>query len=84
MMPNFVLCFGSKKAILQKLVVVLQVQISFFFQSLHAKKLMSKVNFDSFWNYGQKVSMIVSKNESSPVFSLLRLFFFSIFVSREE
>jgi len=30
MMPNFVLCFGSKKAILQKLIVVLQVQISFF------------------------------------------------------
>ena len=54
MMPNFVLCFGSKKAILQKLIVVLQVQISFFFQSLHAKKLMSKVNFDSFWNYGKK------------------------------
>ena len=53
MMPNFVLCFGSKKAILQKLVVVLQVQISLF-QSLHAKKLMSKVNFDSFWNYGKK------------------------------
>ena len=32
MMPNFVLCFGSKKAILQKLVVVLQVQISLFFR----------------------------------------------------
>jgi len=39
MMPNFVLCFGSKKAILQKLVVVLQVQISLFFFNLCMQKI---------------------------------------------
>lgn len=42
MMPNFVLCFGSKKAILQKLVVVLQVQISLFFNLC-----MQKINEQS-------------------------------------
>jgi len=67
MMPNFVLCFGSKKAILQKLVVVLQVQISF---SIFAcKKLMSKVNFDSFWNSGKSPS-------SCPKMSHLQSFLF--------
>jgi len=68
MMPNFVLCFGSKKAILQKLVVVLQVQISLF--SIFAcKKLMSKVNFDSFWNSGKSPS-------SCPKMSHLQSFLF--------
>ena len=70
MMPNFVLCFGSKKAILQKLVVVLQVQIFLFFFSIFAcKKLMSKVNFDSFWNSGKSPS-------SCPKMSHLQSFLF--------
>ena len=69
MMPNFVLCFGSKKAILQKLVVVLQVQISLFFSIFACKKLMSKVNLDSFWNSGKSPS-------SCPKMSHLQSFLF--------